>query len=192
MLKTKVILSHVTNLSDARYAAGMGVDFIGFSINPTSKYFVTDSDVNTIRDWLSGVGIIGEVIEKKDAENYKIDYEQINSTYSLDAFDQPILKIKVDDTNISNINTILSSYSQQVPFFILDLSGLEWTEHKAELETACNNNECYISAEFTPDNINEYLTLSPEGIVLYGSQEAKPGLSNYDGIADILEVLDED
>lgn len=192
MLKTKVILSHVTNLSDARYAAGMGVDFIGFSINPASKYFVTDKDVNTIRDWLSGVGIIGEVIEKNDADNYKIDYEQINSVDNLNGFDHPILKIKVDDSNISSIEAILSNHAHQVSFFILDLEGLEWSQYSSDLKTVCSNNPCYLSAEFTPDNIDHYLSLKPKGIVLYGSQETKPGLSNYEGIADILEVLDED
>ena len=40
MLKTIVKVSEVNNLSDARYCAGMGVEYIGFSMDnvPFEKY----------------------------------------------------------------------------------------------------------------------------------------------------------
>jgi hypothetical protein len=50
----------------------------------------------------------------------------------------------------------------------------------------------FISTEFNESNINLILEeLKPEGIVLYGSTETKPGLSSYDGIADILELIED-
>ena len=36
MLKTQVKVSSITNLSDARYCAGMGVDLLGFPIQEIS------------------------------------------------------------------------------------------------------------------------------------------------------------
>ena len=76
MLKTKVILSDVTNLSDARYASGMGVDYIGFNIDPENDQYVTSDQVKMITEWLSGVGIIGniEALVDYDTIGYKFDY----------------------------------------------------------------------------------------------------------------------
>ena len=62
MLRTKVKISAVTNLSDARYCAGMGVEWIGFSMDtvPAEKY-------GEIRGWLAGVQVVGET-DAPDAE----------------------------------------------------------------------------------------------------------------------------
>ena len=60
-----------------------------------------------------------------------------------------------------------------------------------ELKRLNSNFACYISSDFDNNNIEKVIETSPEGIVLYGSYEEKPGLSNYDGIADVLELLDE-
>ena len=56
MLKTKVKVSSIENLSDARYCAGMGVEWLGFPLAmPVEK-------LEEIRNWLAGVQIVGECI----------------------------------------------------------------------------------------------------------------------------------
>ncbi|MFM1835376.1 MAG: hypothetical protein RJA04_63, partial [Bacteroidota bacterium] len=49
MLKTLVKVSAITNLSDARYCAGMGVDLLGFPLGKISIDQFTE-----IRNWLAG------------------------------------------------------------------------------------------------------------------------------------------
>ena len=48
-LKLSVKIGDVTNLSDARYAAGMGVDYIGFNVDTNSTNFVTATKFNEDR-----------------------------------------------------------------------------------------------------------------------------------------------
>ena len=63
MLKTLVKVSAITNLSDARYCAGMGVDLLGFPLGKISIDQFTE-----IRNWLAGVQIVGEFSTNDAAE----------------------------------------------------------------------------------------------------------------------------
>jgi len=49
MLKTKVKVSKVTNLSEARYCAGMGVDFLSFPVSS-----VDPKTYQEITGWVAG------------------------------------------------------------------------------------------------------------------------------------------
>ena len=59
-LKTLVKISNVTNLSDARYCAGMGVDMLGFSMDADSPDYIEPKKFAEIRGWVAGVQIVGE------------------------------------------------------------------------------------------------------------------------------------
>lgn len=52
--------SSITNLSDARYAAGMWADFIGFNFDPTSDNYIEPSQAASISGWISGPATVGE------------------------------------------------------------------------------------------------------------------------------------
>lgn len=195
MLKTKVILSSVTNLSDARYASGMGVDYIGFAINPENTQYVTTEEAKSISDWLSGVSIIGEVGESlpADMKEYTLSYSQTNNISLIERLENSILSLEINKENASNIQEILKSNSTIVNFFILKVEAEVLPSLQAQLKELCNEYPIYISTDFDSQNLVYILNdINPTGIVLYGSQEEKPGLSSYDGIADILEQLEED
>ena len=62
-----------------------------------------------------------------------------------------------------------------------------------QLTEICRNYKIYLSTEFDSQNLAYVLSdIKPTGIVLYGSIEEKPGFSSYDGIAEILEQLEEE
>lgn len=52
--------SSVTNLSDARYAAGMWADFIGFSFDPSSPSYLEPNKAKEIAGWINGPLVVGE------------------------------------------------------------------------------------------------------------------------------------
>src|SRR5690606_31205998 len=89
-LKTFVKISEVNNLSDARYCAGMGVNLIGFSLDPTNPKAVTPEQFSEITGWISGVKLVGEFYEssplviKELLGAYAVDYLQIKSVEELD------------------------------------------------------------------------------------------------------------
>ena len=52
--------SHISNLSDARYAAGMWADFIGFSFDPGSSDFLDPNRAAEIKSWVNGPAMVAE------------------------------------------------------------------------------------------------------------------------------------
>ncbi|WP_373398249.1 hypothetical protein V8V91_00290 [Algoriphagus halophilus] len=59
-LRTFVKISGITNLSDARYCAGMYVNLIGFSLEEGTEKFVNPAQYKEITGWLSGLEFVGE------------------------------------------------------------------------------------------------------------------------------------
>ena len=193
MLQTKVILSRVTNLSDARYASGMGVDYIGFSINPENSQYVTIEQAKTISDWLSGVSIIADIGDSvtTDMAEYAAAYIQTSNTSLINELDEPILALDVNDVNINDVINTMATSSANVSFFILNVESELMSALQPQLKELCRRYPIYISAEFDSQNLAFVLSdIKPTGIVLLGSIEEKPGFSSYDGIADILEQLE--
>ena len=105
MLKTLVKVSSISNLSDARYCAGMGVDLLGFPIQD-----ITLEKFTEIRNWLAGVQIVGEFsthladeIRHKVAE-YLPDVVEIDTKVNLVAIQDitipKILRVNIDTDNL--------------------------------------------------------------------------------------------
>src|SRR5688572_3598128 len=79
-LKTLVKVGSITNLSDARYCAGMGVEMLGFATIQGQKNYLSPIKFQEIRGWITGPLIVAEVygIYSREAlasilENYKPD-----------------------------------------------------------------------------------------------------------------------
>ena len=70
--KTKIYISGVTNLSDARYTAGMMVDYIGFCIEDNHTTSIGIEEFRAINGWIKGVEIIGEFYDKPIDEINKL------------------------------------------------------------------------------------------------------------------------
>ena len=70
-LKTLVKVSKISNLSDARYCAGMGVDLLGFTAVPGQDQYVTPTLYKEIRGWFSGPQVVAEVYGISDKEVFR-------------------------------------------------------------------------------------------------------------------------
>lgn len=195
MLKTKVILSSVTNLSDARYASGMGVDYIGFNINPENDQYVTHEQVKMITKWLSGVNIIGNIdsLDVHETNEYKTDFIQTSNKTVVEKSDNTIFTLDFNTNDQSKSLQLLSENKDKVSFFILNVEEPDILPYKTELSNLCKDFNIFISSNFVDEIIDITLNeIKPMGIVIYGNKEEQPGLSSYDGIADILEQIEID
>src|SRR5258706_7752206 len=74
MLMTKVKVGQVTNLSEARYCAGMGVDFLSFPISS-----IDPKTYQEITGWVAGPKFGVEVNAENIslAQNYKTDFIEV-------------------------------------------------------------------------------------------------------------------
>ncbi len=192
-LKTKVKVGRITNLSDARYCAGMGVDLLGFPIG--SAHGIDAKKYKEITDWVSGPSFVvewptetidnmDEVISSYNADFIEISVRQLQfvgtSTKPL------IIKLALEEWNRYR-NELLNNKSR-IAYLVLIRSEssatttFPWNEMK----------EFSVLLSFTDFNysIDELLELPIEGIALTGSEEVKPGLKEYTQLSEILERLE--
>lgn len=198
-LKTLVKVSNVTNLSDARYCAGMGVEMIGFVMDKHSVDYVSSEKMKEIKSWVAGIQIVGETQSidyeevKGFVENYEIDILQIADASLLpqvtDLGKLIILKLDFENEDFENY---LELYSQFVEFFLVD--GAELSDFaKYTLKGYAINYALVLDFGITAENVNSLVEEMPfKGIALKGSSEIRPGFKDYDELSDILELLEED
>jgi phosphoribosylanthranilate isomerase len=181
-LKTIVKVGSITNLSDARYCAGMNVDMLGFVTVETQENYLPAKEYQDIRGWLSGPKIVAEVygLQSKEQlnniiEDYKPDYLELSSA-ELPFTDNRLPLLLRVSTGVS-----LSSLEADAPiaFIITTAEGLPTTAENILVEAPDLK-----SVQHLIDNN------SIKGIVLSGSQEVSPGLKDYDHLAEILESLE--
>lgn len=192
-LKAFVKVGNITNLSDARYCAGMGVELLGFNINPESEDYVNPETFHAIKGWIEGVRYVLEFdgAELPDYSEYDFDFLEVSDPAMIDLLnvdsDKVILRI---DGNNNNLDVILERFKDKVSYF--DFFSDSDTINQ-NVQSSLNEFPSFIGYGFSQSNINDLLDRFPRaGISLKGTKEIKPGYKDYDELADILEEIEED
>lgn len=194
MLKTLVKVSAITNLSDARYCAGMGVDLLGFPLGKISIDQFTE-----IRNWLAGVQIVGEFSTNDTAEikakvaEYKPDVLEIDTKVNLVAIQDisipKILRINIDTDNLPAVFAASAPY---VSHFLLVGEGpdsLQGMEGSVEIWSA--QYPIILGLEIPEDDLEEWIEQSSiKGIGLMSGEEDRPGFRDFTDLMNILEKLE--
>ncbi len=198
-LKTLVKVSNITNLSDARYCAGMGVEMLGFVMDKHSTDYISPEKMKEIKSWVAGVLTVGETQsgDYKEVESFVEDYEidilQISDASLLpqiaDLGKPIILKLDFDSAYFEDY---LERYAQFVEFFLAD--GVELSDFaRYTLKEYAFNYPIVLDFGITAENINELLEeMHLHGIALKGTNELRPGSKDYDELRDILEIIEID
>ncbi|HET6542957.1 MAG TPA: hypothetical protein VFG46_20870 [Chryseolinea sp.] len=180
-LKTFVKVGCITNLSDARYCAGMGVDMLGFRAVEGQENYIKPSQFQEIRGWIAGPLVVAEVygVKNPDAlmaivENFKPDYLEMG-LHELSQFSTlplPLLLAAEENDALENL-PVQPAYLISKNPFKTSIPQLVEVEAKADLELLLD-----------VGNV--------KGIALRGGTELKPGLKDYEAMNEILEFLDVD
>lgn len=207
MLTRTVKISNVTNLSDARYCAGMGVEMLGFSIDQDSPNYISPKKFEEICSWLAGVQLVAESSQSdpelllKALAEYPVHYVQVETsgllTYLQSELNLPlILRVSVDTYDANDIYSILSRYGDEVAYFLLESDANtalseEWVDVLTKLAKEYPILIGFgLDDEITVNNLTE--TFPEIGIALRGSEEIRPGYKDFGSMMDILEALEEE
>jgi phosphoribosylanthranilate isomerase len=198
-LSTIVKISSVNNLSDARYAAGMGVELLGFNLDESLGEIVTREQFQAITSWVSGVKLVGEIVDTNLPvvdnlmEAYQLDFMQVEVTDPQKVIlSTPLpLIIKIQKLQEDFITACMEQYGSLATWFLIEpeetmsYDFLEWCMLKAR------NYPLIIGSDnISTDNLNEIIGSPIKGIALRGGHEIRPGYKDFDEIADILEALE--
>lgn len=196
MLKTLVKVSGIENLSDARYCAGMGVEFLGFPLAqiPFEKF-------QEIRNWITGVEIVGEFSGSNTAEmiglirQYQPDRIEVDSKANLielKKLDLPIiLRVNIDTDNLP---ALFAAAAPFVNYFLLvgnDKDSLLGAESQVEIWAA--QYSMLIGLDIPEEDLDEWVDQSSiKGIGLNAGKEDRPGFRDFTDLMTILEKLEID
>lgn len=172
------MVNNITNLSEARYCAGMGVQYLGFS--PQSIDSKTCQDIT---GWLSGPQYFIDVSGLHSIPNlneYPCEYILISFHQLKELRSDLTKKIMVKAT----FNEAIASAATTPAFVIAD----SWAQHQIMQSEITN----LIVSINQPEFIDDLLKTSLAGFMLSGGSESKPGLMEYDHLSIVLEKLEED
>lgn len=201
-LKTFVKLNSITNLTEARYGAGMYVDLLGFNLDISSGKYINPELFKEITGWVSGVGFVGEFSYQSNPDILEvlkdypsitwIEYDQIDGLLSIvDAGYSLIYKMRLDRISEFDLKLakILSDYG-----ILLHVASPDGSFREGDLQLINQlSQQCKVvmGAGVTEKNV---LGLIDDtgifGISLSGSEENKPGLGDLDELAEILEKIE--
>lgn len=196
---TKVKISEVNNLSDARFAAAVGFDYIGFCFDQSNPNYLAPIKAKEIMDWITGSFIVAEfgnqtlqeIIEISDLLG--VDVVEIENDIlpgELAAIQQSIIKkINVNNLTAEQLQKQLDAYKPYCDTFLL------YTKHSIlQVEVISSFIPSYqiiIGGNYNPTQAFElYKTLKPFGINIKGGLEDEPGLKDYDELNTYLQLFE--
>lgn len=202
-LKTVVKVGNITNLSDARYCSGMGVQYLGFSLDKNSASFIDKETLQSIKEWVVGPDIVGELTTSDPGligtalATYPIDCIEITHPELLSELSGKALRIilRLDLSSFESTPglTELMKYAQdKVSFFLLEqTAGTSIPD--SDILALTQEFRIMLAYSIDKESVNRWIEGSSiYGIALHGGSEIKPGFKDYDELADILEELEVD
>lgn len=186
MLNKKVLVKSITSLSEARYCAGMFVDYISFDLQEESEYFVPKKKLDEIRGWLSGVKIlvslptdnpsrIREIIDEYQPDGFLFNPEQYHLL--------PLVNTPVKVLEWSDDVAMLPFIPDSEIILLLTSAGPVNEAHLAKID-----NEILQGFDF--ENVNLKIDRI-DGFAFMGSFEKQVGHNSYSGLMEALEFIDE-
>ena len=184
-----VYVNRITNLSDARYCAGMGADLLGFVVDPADPDYVSPESYQQMVGWISGPERVVELgaapfREEIIREQYAPQYLHLSASRLSDC---PITALKlIVEVSYDALGEMASTILGRSDVAYVLIASLKhrltadqlrgWPVLVA-MDPACGA---------TQDHLDR---TGAAGIVLQGSREAAPGLKDYDHLAQVLEEL---
>ena len=199
-----VKISNISNLSDARYCAGMMVDVLGFEvIDHTSEHYVDPATFQELTEWVAGVSFAGEFGHTSIGQiqeimgQYQVQYIETSSLevlHSLSATGKELIfRVSVsDELQIKDLPDLLIQADEHASIIIIEATDeVDKSSLMSSIDNLRLNAKTLRSYDLTPDGITN---LEPfwTGIELKGSIEDKPGFKDFGEVMDILEALEVD
>lgn len=202
-LKTFVMVSNISGLSDARYCAGMGVQVLGFDLDGSGA--IPLQQLSDITEWIAGVDLCGRFVESNAQDvlhtvsEATLSYLQVDDPdlaaglQHIDHRKQLVYTI-ASANEISDMEAFFRDNSDLVDSFVLECDQSDLMEEaKGEAIRLSAEYPLILGFGFDATTVNDLIDNTRiKGIALKGSEETQPGFKDYGEIMDILEAIEED
>ena len=179
---TKIKLSRINNLSDARFAAAAGIEYISFCFDQLNERYISPAHAKQIMDWLSGVECVGEFVNEpvetinEVCKLINLRMVQLKGNYTI--ADVAAIEVPVIWEAEGNIPAPDGVFAVQVIY-----------QNKISLPEGDVKTIIHFTGE-TTQTIKEVIeTHRPFAVSFTGGDEDKPGLRDFSELSEVLEVL---
>ena len=200
-LKCFVKVGSVNNLSDARYFSAMNVNLLGFKLMDKNEDSITLESLNEIKNWISGVEIIGEFDNSNInyindfIKNFSFDYIQVNYPFLIEDVEFDDNKIILNINEFKKINSekilddLLVNYKD---VFLINIDfknedslilSNKLFDKNFKVLNGFNHSIPFIKTMINKKNFY--------GISIKGNNEIRPGYKDYSSFSYVLEFLNE-
>lgn len=205
---TKIFLQQINDLHEARYAAAMDIDFIGFNFDPVLGTVLTFEEVLGIQEWITGVKKVAVFGEQSIEEiqiflsKIHVDYVQINTwtpASELTKLHVPVIKKIpiVHDVSFEQLNFLIEPYQNIASYFLLDgyNHNITWGSFDNQpfewkvIAKICQVYPCFVGFNLTPQTVSEVMEqIKPFGIALHKGIRNEVQELDFDAIEKIIEM----
>jgi len=204
MLKTKVIASSISNLTDARYFAAWECSWLGFPLTGEGKDLIKPEEVVAFKEWVDGVKFIGEFSGSTGeeivhgAKILALDAVQVDDLTGVDVLmhlEELIVfkEIEIDEeTDIDFLQNLLEQFAPYCENFILKPKGdvQQIVEKIHEFSLQFPEQTFWLDSNIQPAQLDEIIESPFAGIILRGGAEEKVGLKSFDELDEVFEALE--
>lgn len=202
----KLKVCGITDLSDARYLAGLGVDYLGFIQHEESPRYVDPKHAGEMIEWIYGPEPVG-VFVNDDAETVNRVCEQAGFTVAqlhgtesvetVEAVEVPVIKAVhvVHDASSEQLRQIMEPYAEHVDYFLLDTHRTNMWGGTGEsfnwrlARDLAEEFPLFLAGGLTAENLEEAVeTMRPAGIDVSSSLESEPGKKDFGKIDAFFDV----
>ena len=192
----------ISNLSDARYCAGMGVDFLGFNCDPGQPGYIDPGLYQEIASWISGVKLTAEFRTFDAAsivhslEDFRADLIEVSHPQLLVDLEKTglpaMLRLPWGDQSDRLLLSFLDQWPDNLDHLILEFRHMPPEIPPDPVRALLNDGaQILVAADFRADQVRSFLERwSPVGLALNGGDEVRSGERDFYALAEILEVLE--
>ncbi len=198
--KTAVKICGLTNLEDARFAAGALADFIGFIFFDESPRYINPPKAGAIVNWIEGPKTVGVFVNQPlddvnmISRQVGLDLVQLHGTESSDycqLVEKPVMKVFhiESGTTAESLQKMIEPYLEHVDYLLFDkkTKGLwggtgevfDWDI----LKNLSHGKPFLLSGGISTANVRDACrNVRPFAVDLSSSVEQAPGIKDYDKI----------
>ncbi len=206
-MTTKLKVCGITDLADARFLAGEGVDYLGFIQHEESPRYIAPDKVGEMLEWLHGPKPVGVFVNKsarfvnEAAETAGFEMVQLHGTESPSTcaeIERPVIKaIRVrHDAASDQLRALMEPYAEVVDYFLLDTHNSSTWGGTGEsfnwrmARDLASDFPIFLAGGIDADNVERAIhTMRPYAIDLSSSLESAPGQKSFDKIEAFLDAF---
>lgn len=205
--RTKIKICGITNLEDARFAAGALVDYLGFIFYDKSPRYVDPAQAGAIINWIEGPQKVGVFVNQplddvnRIAKETGIDLVQLHGSESPEycgLVDKPVIKaIHITEDAVPYLlRQSVERYAEVADYILFDTKikhlwgGTGETFDWNLVKDIAEEIPVFLSGGLNNSNVKEAIkTVSPAVVDISSSLEAEPGIKDFTKIETFMNEM---